>query len=58
VVVDPARLPTAGKFGAAEFEVLLHEFKADLDAYLAARLGAGPAAPNAWASRRRARSPR
>lgn len=38
-VVDPADLPSTGKFGDAEFEVLLFEFKADLNAYLA-RLGA------------------
>ena len=35
-VVDPADLPTHGKFDAAEFEVLLYEFKADLNKYLAA----------------------
>lgn len=29
--------PTFGKFGEAEFEVLLYEFKADLNKYLAAR---------------------
>jgi len=36
VLVDPVAFPTAGKFGDAEFEVLLYEFKADLDAYLGA----------------------
>ncbi|HSC30247.1 MAG TPA: amidase, partial [Gemmatimonadaceae bacterium] len=36
VLVDPVAFPTAGKFGDAEFDVLLYEFKADLDAYLAA----------------------
>lgn len=35
VLIDPVEFPTAGKFGAAEFEVLLYEFKADLNAYLA-----------------------
>jgi len=35
VVVDPADLPTHGKFDAPEFEVLLFEFKADLNKYLA-----------------------
>jgi amidase len=35
-VVDPADLPTHGKFDAAEFEVLLYEFKADLNRHLAA----------------------
>jgi amidase len=34
-VVDPADLPTHGKFDAPEFEVLLYEFKADLNKYLA-----------------------
>ena len=34
-IVDPADIPTAGKFGDAEFDVLLYEFKADLNAYLA-----------------------
>jgi amidase len=31
--------PTLGKFGGAEFEVLLYEFKEDLNKYLAARGG-------------------
>src|SRR6266480_2214707 len=34
VMVDPADIPTKGKFGGSEFEVLLYEFKADLNAYL------------------------
>ena len=34
VVVDPADIPHAGEFDDAEFEVLLYEFKADLNAYL------------------------
>lgn len=38
-VIDPADLPSEGKLGDAEMEVLLYEFKADLDAYLA---GLGP----------------
>lgn len=42
VIVDPADLPTKGKFGASENEVLLYELKADLNAYLA---GLGPGAP-------------
>ena len=42
VVVDPANIPTAGKFDDSEFEVLLYEFKADLNAYLASL---GPKAP-------------
>jgi amidase len=42
VLVDPADIPTSGKFDDSEFEVLLYEFKADLNAYLA---GLGPSAP-------------
>ena len=34
VIVDPADIPHAGEFDDAEFEVLLYEFKADLNAYL------------------------
>jgi amidase len=34
-IVDPADLETQGKFDESEFEVLLYEFKADLNAYLA-----------------------
>lgn len=41
VLIDPADIPTAGKFDDSEFEVLLYEFKADLNAYLA---GLGPQA--------------
>jgi len=41
-IIDPAEMPTAGKFDDSEFEVLLFEFKADLNAYLA---GLGPGAP-------------
>jgi amidase len=36
VIVDPADIATAGKFDDAEFDVLLYEFKADLEAYLRA----------------------
>ncbi|MDQ2855801.1 MAG: amidase [Acidobacteriota bacterium] len=39
VIVDPAEIPTAGKFDDSELEVLLYEFKAGLNAYLGA-LGA------------------
>lgn len=35
ILVDPADITTAGKFDDAEYEVLLYEFKADLQAYLA-----------------------
>ncbi len=41
VLIDPADIPTSGKFDDSEFEVLLYEFKADLNAYLA---GLGPTA--------------
>jgi amidase len=42
VIVDPADISTKGAFSDSEFEVLLYEFKADLNAYLAA---ASPRAP-------------
>lgn len=42
VIVDPANIATAGKFDDSEFDVLLYEFKADLNAYLASL---GPRAP-------------
>ncbi len=42
IVIDPADIPTQGKFDESEFEVLLYEFKADLNAYLQSL---GPAAP-------------
>jgi len=42
VLVDPADIPTSGKFDDSETEVLLYEFKADLNKYLA---GLGPSAP-------------
>jgi amidase len=35
VIVDPANVPNAGKYDDTEYEVLLYEFKADLNAYLA-----------------------
>ena len=34
-IVDPADIVTAGQFDDAEYEVLLYEFKADLEAYFA-----------------------
>ncbi len=46
VIVDPADIATVGETDDAEFEVLLYEFKADLNAYLAS-LGAGDAGPDA-----------
>jgi amidase len=42
VIVDPANIATAGKFDDSEFDVLLYEFKADLNKYLASL---GPRAP-------------
>ena len=41
-VIDPADVPTQGKFDDSELEVLLYEFKADLNSYLASL---GPRAP-------------
>ncbi|MEP6993175.1 MAG: amidase [Acidobacteriota bacterium] len=41
VIVDPADIATVGQLDDDEFEVLLYEFKADLNAYLA---GLGPSA--------------
>ena len=42
ILVDPADLPSHGKFDDTEFTVLLYETKADLNAYLANR---GPGTP-------------
>ena len=42
VIVDPTDIPTASKMDACENEVLLYEFKADVNKYLAAR---GPSSP-------------
>jgi amidase len=42
VIVDPAKIKNFDKFGDSEFDVLLYEFKADLNAYLA---GLGSKAP-------------
>lgn len=36
-IVDPANIATAGKYDDTELEVLLYEFKADLNSYLAGR---------------------
>jgi len=35
IMVDPADIPHLGEYDDAEFEVLLYEFKADLNTYLA-----------------------
>ncbi|MGE5232952.1 MAG: amidase [Acidobacteriota bacterium] len=42
-IIDPAEIPNLDKYGKSEFEVLLYEFKADLESYLAERYGAAPA---------------
>ncbi|HEY7288302.1 MAG TPA: amidase [Vicinamibacterales bacterium] len=42
VVIDPTNIPTLGQFDDTEFDVLLYEFKADLDKYLKSL---GPLAP-------------
>jgi amidase len=42
VIVENTEIPTNGKFDDSELEVLLYEFKTDLNAYLA---GLGPKAP-------------
>jgi amidase len=39
-IIDPADLPSHGKFGDSEFMVFLYELKADLNTYLAGRPGA------------------
>ena len=41
-IIDPADIATQGKFDDSELEVLLYEFKADLNSYLASL---GPRAP-------------
>ncbi len=33
-IIDPVEIPTHGKFGEPSYQVLLYEFKADLNAYL------------------------
>jgi amidase len=42
VIVDPANIPTLGSFDAGELEVLLHEFKANVNKYLS---WLGPGSP-------------
>jgi len=37
ILIDPANLPNAGKYDDSELDVLLYEFKADLNRYLAGR---------------------
>ncbi|MFI5168366.1 MAG: amidase [Thermoanaerobaculales bacterium] len=43
VIVDPADIPHLGEYDDPEFEVLLYEFKADLNAYLAEWASGAPA---------------
>jgi amidase len=42
IFIDPADIATAGKFDDTEFEVLLYEFKAGLNAYLASLGSSAP----------------
>jgi len=42
ILIDPVRIPNRGDVGEAEFEVMLYEFKAGLNAYLAS---CGPDVP-------------
>jgi amidase len=41
-IIDPANIPTAARLDDCEFEILLYEFKADLNKYLASRGAAAP----------------
>ena len=36
IIIDPANIPNVGRYDASELEVLLYEFKADLNKYLGA----------------------
>ena len=42
VVIDPVEIASLGKFDDSEMEVLLYEFKADMNAYLAAQAPKAP----------------
>ena len=42
IIVDPADIPTAARLDDCEFEVLLYEFKADLNKYLPSRGASSP----------------
>ncbi len=42
VIIDPANVETAGKFGGCEVTTFLYELKADLGSYLQARSSTGP----------------
>lgn len=41
ILVDPVKIPSLGSFGDAEYDVLLHESKAGINAYLAGLSGEG-----------------
>ena len=41
-IIDPANIPTAARLDDCEFEILLYEFKADLNKYLASRGASAP----------------
>ncbi len=41
-IVDPVKIPSVDKSGGTEYQILLYDFKADLNAYLS---GLGPKAP-------------
>lgn len=41
ILVDPVKIPSLGSFGDAEYEVLLYESKAGINAYLAGLTGDG-----------------
>src|SRR5216110_1732404 len=58
VIVDPANLATKGKFDDAEFDVLLYEFKAGLNAYLAKSNARFKTLAEIGGSDRRSRQPR
>ncbi len=42
IIVDPANVETAGKFGSCEVTIFLYELKADLGKYLKERSSTGP----------------
>ena len=42
IIVDPANIESAGKFGDSELTVLLYEFKTSLEQYLRERSSTGP----------------
>jgi len=42
IIIDPANIETAGRFGDSELTVLLYEFKTHLEKYLRERSSSGP----------------